>query len=689
MCAPPVCRLLGGQPRCAQASSHAHTCLPPRNPRSRRARPPLHRRWLQGCSSAPSSCASAQLRVSQRSTRSLRGVLVVVAKGRAATTQNLNMDAAALVAALREPGVSVDDLTELCLQMSDMASDDSCVGDVALSAVATMVTAMRAHPHRADLQMHACHALGLLTQHSAANKIQAQTAGAAAAIVGALRAHVADESVQHAGFSALVHCVHSAASARDASDAGFTQAVVAASRRHANFEHLQDAVCRSLSVFAKHAASSDRVEASRCGALTAVLAVMRTHTNHAMLQLHGCEALGDFYADTAISLADAFAADAMKAIVCAMNSHRSVSAVQRFDLRAMCSLIRVGATPNGGANAYCAGAVDAVISALRAHPANADVQIDGCDMLNFVCCSDRRSARRACFGNAAGGDSLPALHADAGPLAALLAMRTHLHDAGVQRSAGGLLITMLAIESRVAVQRAFALGADDAYVSAMRSHPRDMRVQSNACLGLVLLTRDRGDAHMPISDDAIEAVVAATHVEFADDSIIAGTDASSVCAARAYALNALHCMLTGSAAAEVCAVCAGALEAVMSDAVKACRRDHAFVAACRRARNNGDDVLSLLTPALQAAVQRHDAAPCTFDGCKRCGLRASGAMCALPGCGLRKRADGSGKTLLRCGRCMAAAYCGAAHQREHWRRHKPLCAPQQAAPQQEPADDAD
>jgi hypothetical protein len=48
-------------------------------------------------------------------------------------------------------------------------------------------------------------------------------------------------------------------------------------------------------------------------------------------------------------------------------------------------------------------------------------------------------------------------------------------------------------------------------------------------------------------------------------------------------------------------------------------------------------------------------------------------MCARPGCGLRKRADGSGKTLLRCGRCRVRAYCGVAHQRDDWARHKGEC----------------
>jgi hypothetical protein len=57
---------------------------------------------------------------------------------------------------------------------------------------------------------------------------------------------------------------------------------------------------------------------------------------------------------------------------------------------------------------------------------------------------------------------------------------------------------------------------------------------------------------------------------------------------------------------------------------------------------------------------------CTPDGMRD--------MCALPGCGARSR-DGGAKKLLRCGTCRAACFCGAARQREDWRRHKGACVP--------------
>jgi hypothetical protein len=42
-------------------------------------------------------------------------------------------------------------------------------------------------------------------------------------------------------------------------------------------------------------------------------------------------------------------------------------------------------------------------------------------------------------------------------------------------------------------------------------------------------------------------------------------------------------------------------------------------------------------------------------------------LCALPACGAKERHRNEFK---RCGRCRVAAYCGAAHAAEDWRRHK-------------------
>jgi hypothetical protein len=96
---------------------------------------------------------------------------------------------------------------------------------------------------------------------------------------------------------------------------------------------------------------------------------------------------------------------------------------------------------------------------------------------------------------------------------------------------------------------------------------------------------------------------------------------------------------------------------------------------CNTTAEHKADAQMLLT-LLRAAAQRHDATPCKHDDCRRCAaLRARCAMCALPGCGLRRREGG--KNLLHCA-CYTASYCGAAHQREDRRRHRAACQAQLA-----------
>jgi hypothetical protein len=49
-------------------------------------------------------------------------------------------------------------------------------------------------------------------------------------------------------------------------------------------------------------------------------------------------------------------------------------------------------------------------------------------------------------------------------------------------------------------------------------------------------------------------------------------------------------------------------------------------------------------------------------------------VCGLPGCGAAHR-PGEGAALRICASCRVTAYCGAEHQRLHWKAHKKLCAP--------------
>jgi hypothetical protein len=133
---------------------------------------------------------------------------------------------------------------------------------------------------------------------------------------------------------------------------------------------------------------------------------------------------------------------------------------------------------------------------------------------------------------------------------------------------------------------------------------------------------------------------------------------------HAEACTALIWLTQDCKAHENRAVCAGALDVITPEKLQM--------------YPNGDAKSNhqLLIKRLRAAAKRHDdAANCEHAAlCKRCAaLRARGERCALPGCGARKREGDAKKALLLCGACRGAAYCGPAHQRADWARHKPAC----------------
>jgi hypothetical protein len=85
---------------------------------------------------------------------------------------------------------------------------------------------------------------------------------------------------------------------------------------------------------------------------------------------------------------------------------------------------------------------------------------------------------------------------------------------------------------------------------------------------------------------------------------------------------------------------------------------------------------------LRVAAAAHDRAPCAVTSCERCAVRRERcSLCALPSCGVRSRAQHgpAAAELQKCSACLRAAYCGAAHQREHWPAHKGACRAARAA----------
>jgi hypothetical protein len=197
----------------------------------------------------------------------------------------------------------------------------------------------------------------------------------------------------------------------------------------------------------------------------------------------------------------------------------------------------------------------------------------------------------------------------------------------------------------------------EAIVTAMRVHFDDANSSGISYSALaIMIGSHRGNTDRACAAGVIEALAAAMGASYAYEHATPSLHFYDG------AVRILDGLLDGNDAAALRAVHAGVLDIMAREGTHS--DEPAVLAAHARTLSR-----------LQAAAQQHDTGVCAHDGCKRCAAaRDAGRMCALAGCGARKRADDSGKRLLRCGACAVAAYCGPAHQRADYARHKTQCA---------------
>jgi hypothetical protein len=458
-----------------------------------------------------------------------------------------------------------------------------------------------------------------------------------AAVAAAMSAHCDHALLQLRGCVVIAQVPlgahgHSAAGATRAMDA-----VMAAMRAHPSDALLQQACCTALAsiVALKEVNISGAVAA---GAVRAVVGTMLAHRAHPGVQSGGCNALtclvhlhGD--GDLATNYG------AVDAVIAALQAHPGDACVQDNGCLALGNVLAAmgsAAAASVRTRAYELGAVTAVVGALRAHPTNAGVALRGCSALRHLTCEHQPSQREAEHAGAI--DAVTA------------AMRAHLHDANVQ--AGGCKVLSIAFGR--STRAAGCTVMMDAVLAAMRAHPTNADVQMHGCMTLPCTFADDEDiCRAAIEAGVIEAVVAALALRCPEQLVL-----------YKFAWCCIFWLSRDCEAYHDRAVRAGALDALTV------------------AIELPDDVANApgrvqLIARLLAATKRHDdAAACEHAAaCARCAaLRARGERCALPGCGARKREGAANKTLLLCAACRGAArYCGPAHQRADWVRHKPAC----------------
>jgi hypothetical protein len=506
-------------------------------------------------------------------------------------------------------------------------------------AIEAVTAAMRSHAADAKVQQWCCYALYSLTRRNAAHQAKADAAGALEALLSVLSAHTAVACVMEEGYAALSTLVHDREEAvPNAVALNAFETVVAGMYAHPADTRVQSAACSLLGNLCVSLGSSSHAERPfAAGAVDAVLAAVRTHVADDGVQYAGCFALGNMFGGWRRHATQhkALAGEAVLAAVAALRAHPTIDGVQLEACHALVALV-TGADERALAGA---GAVRAVLAALRAWPEHADLHSRGAGALQNLCEEHAEHARIAV--------------ADGALDTVVASLRAHVGHALVASRCTSVLFILFQLHAGVHAAPG-ATRAVEAVVAALLAHPADVDVQVE---GLVMLgLRAPSAAHMrtAVAAGAADAVHAALGAD-----VSAGRQQALLMACY----TALYPMLRHEGQR---IIQAGVLEAMLDVEAR----------ECNISRENKREAETLL-PLLRAAAQRHDAKSCKHVECRRCAavLRTRCAMCALPACHLRRREDR--KTLLQCP-CRLAAYCGAAHQREDRARHCDACRAQLA-----------
>jgi hypothetical protein len=527
-------------------------------------------------------------------------------------------------------------LADLTLGASGETLAACSSADVIEAAVATMA-ALRGD---AVVEQHCAHVLANVCV-SAPMRLRAAQAGALPLLVRALRDRPPQEHPQRT--QSCLGAIGNVCSGNDdtkraAAAAGAVEAVVAALQACGSDATATRAACVPLLNLTKALPAHQR-RAVAAGALPPLVAALRAHAaGDASLGATIAMALANTVGFLEAHQRAAASAGAIPALLAAMRAQPAHAALQE-----MCAVALGGACVDVAAHkaAACgAGALPLLVAALRAHPAAPSLQ---------------RNAAVALGNLVAGERSLVAQAGVAGVAEAVVAALQHIGASSADNAENALFALGHVIGVPANAARAVAAGAFAAIVAAQRAAATAPAVAQSAwdVAGLLVGMSSAAEAAAAAADAGLlPALVACLGTHLADVRRHADVH-------RAGAMLLSLLCERGGVAVATAAVRAGAL--TLWGGARALPEAEALRAASLR--------------ALLAAAHAHDGAPCGDAGCVRCAeLRAQGTLCGLPGCGAKARAGDDAKKLQRCAACRAFAYCGAAHQRDDWGRHKAECA---------------
>jgi hypothetical protein len=415
----------------------------------------------------------------------------------------------AVVAAMQSCRADAAVLLFCCLALDAFVNREAGPAHMAgaAGAVEALVAAMAAHVNDPVVQSRAGGMLNVLLCFDATshNARRAGAAGAVAVLLSAMRAHAADVRMQASVCAGLGNIAADAQSRVQAINAGAIEAILAAlnsslTRAIADDTFLLQHGCTAIGNLCEAVvAAVDARSAALVGDATrTILAALDAHPAHFNLQRGGCLALGVF-ADEVQHKAAVARAGAIPAIVRALRLHPAAGDLQRRCCKTLSALC--GKNSHNADAACAAGAIALVVAAMRTFAGdNADGQADACLALRDMVSS---RAHQAAAGSAGAVEAI------------VLALRAHpthqlVQFAGCTSLVGLLFRNVLNIRAAVA---AGAIGSVTAAIGVLASASAEMQphVYEACCIALDVLIHDSGndDAHalIAMSAGALEAVL--------------------------------------------------------------------------------------------------------------------------------------------------------------------------------------
>jgi hypothetical protein len=246
-------------------------------------------------------------------------------------------------------------------------------------------------------------------------------------------------------------------------------------------------VAAMLRGIAERLAKAQQSGGATCSAVVMTLEAMHTHRDDALVLQHCCRALAGAAERGELPRDAAGATAVIDAVLMALGAHAADTYVVACVLRVLSSFGKPPCVP-----VVLQATVDrvmrATVAALRAHPGNADVQSQGCDLFFAWLGRSFDGHIMDCVYR----DAMDALLDSGGVVVATAALRAHLHDTTVQVGA----CTVLGFVGGNANGRAAAItaGGLEAAVSVLELHGDALEERQACGMALcALLTEETAD----------------------------------------------------------------------------------------------------------------------------------------------------------------------------------------------------